>query len=178
MGSDGLMVWAKFTSAGTSPTAAVRTVCIMCGRRPALWGVDREGNEVVFGKWQAMDMSLPAREGCLSIMRLHIWRNQADQRGVFGGHKGVQFSLRCRLTLTEHERQLVERYKLGSHVLTRNGAGVPLTVNQIIDSHVEQMPTVELLVNNEKVIKEACQGFKVLLDIASTFGGEEVVEID
>ncbi len=63
-------------------------------------------------------------------MRLIISRNQQDVKGVFGGHKGVQFTLGYRLELTQEEAELVRRYNLGSHTLTTrviDGVSVPAT---------------------------------------------------
>ena len=42
----------------------------------------------------------------------------------------------------------------------------------------ENPASVEILMQNEKVVKSACQQFNVLLNITSSFGGEEVVDID
>ena len=50
-------------------------------------------------------------------MRLTIKRNQADQKGIFGGHKGVNFTLYSKAELTHDERALIERYKVGDHIL-------------------------------------------------------------
>lgn len=114
-------------------------------------------------------------------MKLAIRRDQADIRGAFGGHKGVKFSLSYRLILTDDELTLVNRYKLGAHPLTyRNfqGTEVPgATVAQVIEGVTEQVQSVEILINNEKVIRDGCEGFNALLKVAATFGGEEVVEI-
>ena len=50
-------------------------------------------------------------------MQLVIRRSQADVKEVFGGHKGVQFSLYYRLVLTPEEDALVQRYQLNIHAL-------------------------------------------------------------
>jgi len=114
-------------------------------------------------------------------MQLAIIRDQADKRGMLGGHKGVNFSLYYELRLTEHERQLVERYRLGTYALTfqtLRGQEMPgTTVAQAMQGQMRTMESVAVLVKNEKVIKEAVEDFKILLDVASTFGGEDVIEI-
>lgn len=113
------------------------------------------------------------------IVKLAIRRDQADVKGMFGGHKGVTFSLWYCLRLTAAESQLVDRYKLREHVLCRNSQGTTLlTVGEALDGVTENLTSVEILLQNEKVVKGACKQFKVLLDVASSFGGEEVVEID
>jgi hypothetical protein len=111
-------------------------------------------------------------------MKLTIRRDQADVKGMLGGHKGVTFSLWYQVGLTPTENDLVTRYRLGSHILCKNNQGVPLlTVDQAIRGNREEMPSVQLLVHNERVVREACADFKQLLEVASTFGGEEVVDI-
>lgn len=44
-------------------------------------------------------------------MKLYIRRDQEEQKGFFGGSKGMSFSLNCRLELDGTEKQLVEKYK-------------------------------------------------------------------
>ncbi len=39
-------------------------------------------------------------------MKLYIERDQAEQKGFFGGSKGFSFSLTCRLELDEAEKVL------------------------------------------------------------------------
>jgi len=50
--------------------------------------------------------------------------------------------------------------------------------SKAIDGVTENPASVEILMQNEKVVKSACQQFNVLLNITSSFGGEEVVDID
>jgi type II secretory pathway component PulJ len=109
-------------------------------------------------------------------MHLVIKRNQADMKGVFGGHKGVQFSLYYRLVLTPEEEQLVSRYRLDNHVLTRSAVKVD-TVRQATQGIQESMESVDVLLNNEDVIKSACDQFCKLMAVARSFGGEEIVNL-
>lgn len=112
-------------------------------------------------------------------MKLVVRRNQSDIKGMLGGHKGVNFTLTYQLRLTSAEQELVQRYRLGEHTLCRNRQGLTLlTVSQAISGNTENMTSVETLLNNENAVKAACREFKVLLDVASSFGGEEVIEID
>jgi hypothetical protein len=50
-------------------------------------------------------------------MKLTIRRNQADVKGLFGGHKGVRFSLFGRVQVSTDENALIERYKVGDYAL-------------------------------------------------------------
>jgi hypothetical protein len=109
-------------------------------------------------------------------MHLLIKRDQADMKGVFGGHKGVQFSLYYRLVLTPEEEQLVGRYKLDNHVLTRSPAKID-TVRQATQGISQSVESVEVLLNNEEVIKRACDQFCTLIAVARSFGGEEMVKL-
>ena len=52
-----------------------------------------------------------------NIMQLTITRNQADIKGLFGGHKGVSFSLSGQCSVSADEKALIERYKVGSYEL-------------------------------------------------------------
>jgi hypothetical protein len=109
-------------------------------------------------------------------MKLVIKRSQADMKGVFGGHKGVQFNLFYQLVFTPEEAQIVERYKLGFHTLSTRGNGLAETVNDAVRGVNQSVPSVEVLLQNENVAKRACDSFYTLLKVAQSFGGQEVVE--
>lgn len=114
-------------------------------------------------------------------MKLVIKRDQKAQTGLLGGHKGMIFLLSCRVELTPEEQELVKKYKAESHPLTfvtdREGNEVPKdTVISLMRGVTEEVKDITVLLNNEEVIKDACQGFKTLLDVMATFGGEEVIE--
>jgi hypothetical protein len=109
-------------------------------------------------------------------MKLVIKRSQADVKGMLGGHKGVQFNLHYRLVLDQAEAAVVDRYKLSFHVLSRSNAGVTRTVADAMGGITQSVQSVEVLLNNERVIKEACDEFYTLLRVAQSFGGEEVVD--
>src|SRR4051794_24728248 len=51
------------------------------------------------------------------MMQLRLLRSQADQKGFFGGHKGVSFSLRYKLEVSGEEQALVDRYKVSDFVV-------------------------------------------------------------
>lgn len=115
-------------------------------------------------------------------MKLHIWRNQKQQTGLFGGHKGMVFTLGCRVDLSPEETQLITRYKAEEHpLLTRTdstGNQIPtLTVRQLMQGVGHEVKDVTELLREERLTKEACQNFKTLLEVMNTFGGEEVIEI-
>ena len=119
-------------------------------------------------------------------MKLIIKRNQADQKGLFGGHKGVNFSLLGRAELNSDERAMIERYKVGEYVLAeyslhQKGSTEPMqfsiSVNDIVNGKTVQTGSVATLRDLEETIKTGCKNLKSLLELMSTFGGEEIFEI-
>ena len=114
-------------------------------------------------------------------MKLIIKRAQAEQKGFFGGHKGMKFLLTCRVALDNEEEALIERYKVQDYPLTWmevRGERVPgLLIGELVRGTNYEVNDVTTLLNNEDVIRDACKDFKALLEIMRSFGGEEVVEI-
>ena len=113
-------------------------------------------------------------------MKLLISRNQKEQKGLFGGHKGMSFSLSCRVELTTEENALIARYRAEEQPLTYRTIGdtqIPgLKIGDLVrGTHYEVRDVTELL-NYEETIKGACGSFKTLLMVMNSFGGEEVVE--
>lgn len=114
-------------------------------------------------------------------MKLIIKRNQNAKTGMFGGHKGMSFVLSCRVELTPEEAALIAKYKAEYHPLTfgtdREGKQVPQdTVSSLMQGVTQELGDIGILLKNEQVIKDACAGFKQLLTVMATFGGQEVVE--
>ena len=113
-------------------------------------------------------------------MKLVIQRNQAAIKGMLGGHKGMQFTLACRLVLTPDEAELVEQYKLAEYPVTwRTFEGTQIpgeTLASLVSGSTQTLTDVTTLVANEKVIKEACDSLPVLFEVVRTFGGEETIE--
>jgi len=115
-------------------------------------------------------------------MKLIIKRDQKAKTGLFGGHKGMTFVLSCRVELTPAEKELVSKYKAENEVLAistdRGGGKVPkiYTVNNLLLGTTEEVQDITVLLNNEEEIKKACAGFKTLLQVMASFGGEEVIE--
>ncbi len=114
-------------------------------------------------------------------MKLTIRRDQAAKKGVFGGHKGMRFSLYCRVEISPEEKELIDKYKVHDHVLTwrdtESGQIPGLTVGDLINGKTYELEDITTLLNNEEVIKETCKDFKNLLLVMASFGGEEVIEI-
>jgi hypothetical protein len=118
-------------------------------------------------------------------MKLIIRRNQADVKGMFGGHKGVKFSLFGQCHISDAEKALIDRYKVGEYVLadykikTKSGEAIDfdLTINGIIAGRNVETGDLYTLQELEKSMKEGCANMKNMLLVMATFGGEEVFEI-
>ena len=109
-------------------------------------------------------------------MKLIISRNQKEQKGVFGGHKGMTFILSYRVDLEPQEKDLVARYRAEKEVLTTDNNGKTTTINDLVNGQTESLENISILLNNEEVVKKACHDFKILLDVMDSFGGNEVIE--
>ena len=112
-------------------------------------------------------------------MQLVIRRDQADIKGMLGGHKGVQFTLSYQLQLNEHELALVERYKLHDYAITytsHQGTRIPDdTIRNMLAGRSQTVEKVTTLVKNEEIVKDACDSLPALFEIVTTFGGTETV---
>jgi Pyruvate/2-oxoacid:ferredoxin oxidoreductase gamma subunit len=118
-------------------------------------------------------------------MKLTIKRNQADVKGFFGGHKGVNFSLSGQCEVSQDEKGLIEKYKIADYVLARyekQGKGaepidLSITVNGIISGTTIQTGDIKTLLELEEAMKNGCANMKELLGVMASFGGEQVFQI-
>lgn len=113
-------------------------------------------------------------------MRLVISRNQQAMKGMLGGHKGVQFTLAYRLELTSEEAQLVNTYKLDDYPVTWQtvqGTRLPDdTIRGMVIGRSQTVTDVTTLIQNEEVVKDACDALPQLFEVVRTFGGDEVID--
>jgi hypothetical protein len=113
-------------------------------------------------------------------MKLHIRKNQKEQKGIFGGHKGMSFIFSCQAQLTPEESELIARYRAEDQPLTYRTVGdtqIPgLKIGDLVRGISYEVRDVTELLNYEETIKGACSNFKTLLMVMNSFGGEEVVE--
>jgi hypothetical protein len=117
-------------------------------------------------------------------MKLTIRRNQADVKGLFGGHKGVSFALSGQVSVSDGERALIERYKVNDHILAeyqkQRGAEVvtfQVSVRDLMYGKSVETNSIGTLLDLEDKLKEGCQNLKTLLEVMATFGGEEILEV-
>ena len=126
-------------------------------------------------------------------MKLLLRRDQKS--GMLGMGK-IVFMLAVRAEVTEEEKGNIKKYKLGETMLYERdkvvgGSGLiglasrvafkmmnlTVSVNDLSDGkQIECKDIVEMLAVEEQ-IKEACHTFQAVLKAASTFGGEEVIQI-
>ena len=113
-------------------------------------------------------------------MKLIINRSQRDVKGMLGGSKGVEFTLRYRLELTSEETDLVRRYKLELYPVTfREFQGTTMpgaTIGDLVSGRISVISDVTKLIREENIIKDACDQLPVLFDVCRSFGGDEVIE--
>jgi len=108
----------------------------------------------------------------------------------------IAFTLDVRADLSDEERHNIKRYKLGNTMLYQSheivgGGGLlgaasrlawkATTLNVSVDDltggkRIEIKDIVEMIAIEEQ-IKEAATTFAAVLHAASTFGGEEIVEL-
>jgi hypothetical protein len=115
-------------------------------------------------------------------MKLKITRDQEQKKGLLGGNKGIEFTLRCQADLTSDEKALVDKAQIGEYVLTtyrphEDGMELSLTVKDIMNGVSSRVKNVQKLLKLEDEIVHGCQNLKSLLEVIGTFGGEEVIEI-
>lgn len=115
-------------------------------------------------------------------MKLIIKRDQEQEKGLFGGDKGMKFLLSCRAELTPEEQNLIKKYKAEREMLAVISLeDVPkqsdlLFINDLITGKAYKCKNVISLLDVEDKIKKACENFKTLLVVMASFGGEEVIE--
>ena len=109
----------------------------------------------------------------------------------------ITFSVTVRAELSDQERQSIEKYKLGESILYTRGElvdkgsgllglasrvafhamNISVSVNDLAHGkRVECKDIVEML-GVEEQLKQAAATFKMVLDAASHFGGDEVIEL-
>ena len=80
------------------------------------------------------------------------------------------------LDLSEEERKLIEAYGLDSHVLT-TGQYSSTTVGDVIKGKTEKLKYLDVLMGNEKALRNACAELPALLDFCRSFGSVLTVPV-
>jgi len=118
-------------------------------------------------------------------MKLIIRRNQADVKGLFGGHKGVRFTLYAQVQISDEEKALINHYKVGDYIVAEyeltSGKDIfrfDWSVNDLIRGKQVETGDIGALLKLEESVKRGCIALKNLLEVMRTFGGEEVIDVD
>jgi hypothetical protein len=127
-------------------------------------------------------------------MKLLLRRDQKS--GMLGMGK-IAFTLDVRAEITEEEKANIKKYKLGDTILYEKnkvvdeGSGLlgvgwrlankmlnlSITVDDLAKGKQVEVKDIVQMIAVEEQIKDACHTFKAVLEAASRFGGEEVIEI-
>lgn len=119
-----------------------------------------------------------------------------DQRSAIIGSKPV-FMLEARAQISDDEQAAIKKYKLGDAVLYEKKpmkesaneyaalgnalmwrfANLTISVNDLANGKKVECKDILEMLGVEQQLKQAAQNFKAVLDAASHFGGEEVVEL-
>ncbi|HMO52738.1 MAG TPA: hypothetical protein PKE26_16230 [Kiritimatiellia bacterium] len=119
-------------------------------------------------------------------MKLKVTRNQVDMKGLFGGHKGVRFSITAKADVTPEEKELIEHYKMGDQVLARwepdrekdKTFDGTLSVQSLLNGRTVESESLGKLQELEEQVIEGCKKLKGYLAVARSFGNEVELDIE
>jgi hypothetical protein len=127
-------------------------------------------------------------------MKLLLRRDQQSSGIV---RSTITFSLAVRADLSDQERKNIQKYKLGESILYSRGEladkgsgllglasrvafkmmNISVSVNDLANGKQVQCKDIMEMLAVEEQIKEAAANFKLVLEAAAHFGGEEVIEL-
>ncbi len=81
-----------------------------------------------------------------------------------------------KLDLTDEERELIDRFKLGDHVLSQKQYSM-IQLKNVISGTQERTPSLDVLIGNEEVLRTACAALPAMLDFCRSFGSEITVPL-
>jgi hypothetical protein len=81
-----------------------------------------------------------------------------------------------KLDLTDEERELIDRFNLGDHVLSQKQYSMTQLKN-VISGIRERTPSLDVLIGNEEVLRSACAALPAMLDFCRSFGSELTVPL-
>lgn len=114
-------------------------------------------------------------------MKLILTKDQS--KGLMGG---VSFEVKAQVQLTEEEKKLIQHYKLEKEILLQKRLiiwGQPtdhlidVSVMNLLSGESYKCKSLEEVISYSDSLKEACKTLKIYLEIAKSFGGQEVIEI-
>lgn len=119
-------------------------------------------------------------------MKLTIARTQAHQgTDRKGRSQGVVFTFTCRLQLDDHERELVDKYRLWGYPLVHlrmtelrdlSENDTLMSPERLLEGWTFPTRYVSDALHAEDGVKEGCAAFKEVLRMMESYGGQEEVE--
>jgi hypothetical protein len=116
-------------------------------------------------------------------MKLGMVMNQS--KGLMGG---VSFELKGRIELTPDEQQLVRHYKLEGETLTKQklkniwgqltDTEISISVGMLLRGDTFKCKNLGEVIAYRDSLVDGCRNLKAYLDVAKSFGGEVVIDID
>lgn len=109
----------------------------------------------------------------------------------------ITFSMTVRAELSAQERQSIQKYKLGESILYSRGElvdkgsgllgfasrmafaamNISVSVNDLVNGKRVECKDIMEMLGVEEQIKVAAANFKLVLEAAAHFGGDEVIEL-
>ena len=100
---------------------------------------------------------------------------------------GVSFEIRANVQLTDEEQTLVKHYNLNNMVLLSrpglniwgqpNGSQIDIKVSSFLTGQVFSCKDLDEVLAFDEGIKSTAQNLKGYLEVARTFGGDEILEL-
>jgi hypothetical protein len=115
-------------------------------------------------------------------MKLMLTKNQA--KGMLGA---TSFEVKAQVDITPEEQKLIQHYGLQGAVLfskkvtffgKTTDKDIEVRVRDLLDGEGFRCKDLEEVIAYSESIKSACSTLKSYLDVAATFGGQEVFEIN
>jgi hypothetical protein len=114
-------------------------------------------------------------------MKLLITKDQS--KGMMGG---VSFEVRAQVQLTEDEKQLIQHYKLDNEILFQKklvniwgqvtDQFIDVRVKNLLAGQSYKCKSLDEVIGYSESLKSSCETLKSYLEVAKSFGGQEVVE--
>ncbi|MEO0165902.1 MAG: hypothetical protein ABIL39_07180 [candidate division WOR-3 bacterium] len=114
-------------------------------------------------------------------MKLILTKNQS--KGLLGG---VKFEVRAQVELSEEEKKLIHNYKLENDILFQKKMvsiwGHPtdymldVKVKDFLSGQTYKCKDLSEVISFAESLKEAGKTLKAYLEVAKSFGGQEVIE--
>ena len=115
-------------------------------------------------------------------MQLIMKKNQKDIKGMLGGQKAVTFIIEARVKLEDDESALCKKYFPQNEVISTwvrpsDQAKTEVTIGKLLNGYTYSCTRLDDILSAREVLIGATQTLHEYFEAASTFGGEERIEI-